>query len=95
MVSEKMKNALAVANGFDEDRKTELIRERVRKQFPHPDDEIAMLRKAVTYLFDLIATLHEGELDNAEFAEYHALVEQIKADVKNEIASAGSNTETA
>ena len=85
MISNKLKNALAVANGLSEERKIELIRQGVREQIPHADDEIAMLRKAVAYLFDIIATLHEGELDNTEFAKYNALVEQIKIDAKSSV----------
>ena len=85
MVTDKTKNALAKANGFENERKVELIREGVRKNFPSVSDEVAILRKAVAYLFDLIATLHEGELDNAEFAEYNALVEAIKVAAKEEL----------
>ena len=87
MVTEKTKNALAKANGFEAERRIEIIREKVRKKYPTVSDEVAILRKAVAYLFDLIATLHEGELDNAEFAEYNALVEAVKIDAKNELSS--------
>lgn len=84
MISEKMKQALNSANNLQKDYEVQRIRENVRKAIPHADDEIAMLRKAVAYLFDLVSTLHEGELDNAEFAAYNALVEQIKASTKAE-----------
>lgn len=77
-IPDNIKNALAKANGLNEQRKIEIIRENVRKKYGVVDDEVAILRKAVAYLFELIATLHEGELDNTEFAEYNALVEQIK-----------------
>lgn len=85
MVSEKLKNAIAKANGLDESRKVEIIRTNIRKEFPHSDDEIALLRKAIAYLFELISNLHEGELNNKEFAEYNALVEQIKIDAKESL----------
>lgn len=45
------------------------------------DEQIAVLRKAVAYLFKLIGELHEGELDNAEFMAYHESVETIKIKV--------------
>ena len=85
MIPKNVKNALAKANGFENERKTEIIREGVRKNFPNVSDEVAILRKAVAYLFELISTLHEGELDNAEFAEYNALVEAIKVSAKEEL----------
>lgn len=75
-------NALAAENGILEKRKTMLIREGVQQEFPHPSDELAILRKAVAVLFEVVATLHPGEINNAEFAEYHAKVEAIKSEVK-------------
>lgn len=85
MISEKMKQALSSANNLQKDYEVQRIREGVRKAIPHADDEIAILRKAVAHLFELIATLHEGELDNAEFAEYNAFVEAIKVSAKEEL----------
>lgn len=82
---ENVKNALAKANGFDNERRVELIRERVREEFPNTADEIAVLRKAIAYLFDLIATLHHGELNNEEFAKYNAFIEHVKAITKEEL----------
>lgn len=82
MITNETKNALAKANGLEAERRVEIIREGVRKEFPSVADEVAILRKAVAYLFEIISILHEGELDNAEFAEYNALVEQIKTVAK-------------
>lgn len=78
----KIKNALASANGLTEQRRIELIREGVRNKYPNPSDEIAVLRKAVAVLFEVISTLHEGEINNVEFAEYHDTIETIKEDVR-------------
>ena len=80
----KIKNALASANGLNELRRIELIREGVRKKYPNPSDEIAILRKAVAVLFEVVAKLHP-EIDSSEFAEYNAIVEQIKVDVVEEV----------
>lgn len=44
-------------------------------------EELALLRKAVACLFEVVAKLHDGEIQNEEFMTYHAEVERIKAEV--------------
>ena len=44
-------------------------------------EEIAVLRKAVACLFDVVENLHAGKIANEEFMKYHAEVEAIKAQV--------------
>lgn len=83
----KIKNALASANGLTEQRRVELIREGVREKYPNPSDEIAVLRKAVSVLFEVISTLHEGEINNVEFIEYHDTIETIKENVRKALNS--------
>lgn len=83
-LTENEKNKLANDCGYSKERYTDNVREGVKKEFTL-EDEIAILRKAVAYLFELISKLHEGELNNAEFAEYNAIVEQIKAEAKEAI----------
>lgn len=56
------------------------IVKRVRRR-RSADDELAILRKAVACLFDVVASLHQGEINNAEFALYHTEVEAIKREV--------------
>ena len=63
-----------------DDARTTFIREDVREKH-ESHDELAILRKAVAYLFELISTLHEGEINNEEFAKYHAEIEAIKKNV--------------
>ena len=75
-MTEAMKNKLAKANGLSQERYEDLVKEDVRKEMS-ADEELAILRKAVARLFDIVATLHP-EIDNAEFAEYNALIEAIK-----------------
>lgn len=75
-MTESMKNKLAKANGLSQERYEDKVKEDVRKEMS-ADEELAILRKAVARLFDIVATLHP-EVDNAEFEEYNALVEQIK-----------------
>lgn len=91
MVDEKMKKALIEANGFQKKVETQNIREGVRAVIPHVDDEIAIHRHAIAYLFDIISNLHSGELDNTEFASYNSLVESIKSQVKNDISGGVEN----
>lgn len=67
---------------FDGVRAAMIVEEIERGENPRSKDEqIAVLRKAVAYLFELIGTLHEGEINNAEFMEYHNSVEAIKVKV--------------
>ena len=63
-----------------DDARVTFIREDVREKH-ESHDELAILRKAVAYLFELIATLHEGEIDNEEFAKYNAGIEAIKKNI--------------
>ena len=85
MITNEIKNALAKANGLEAERRVEIIREEVRKEFPSLADEVAILRKAVAYLFEIISILHEGELDNSEFSEYNKIVEAIKVAATEEL----------
>lgn len=87
MITENEKNELAKLNEYSEERYTDIVKEKVKEVHPHPEDEIAILRKSVAYLFELISKLHQGEIDNTEFAEYNAKVEQIKAKAKEEVYS--------
>lgn len=72
--------------GYTNDLYHDKVKKRVGKKYKHPVEEIAILRKAVAYLFELIGELHSGEINNTEFAEYNAIVEQIKAEVKSELS---------
>lgn len=85
-MTEQEKNKLAKLCGYSEERYTDKVKEGVKEKYPHSEDEIAILRKAVAYLFELISSLHSGEINNAEFAEYNAIVEQIKSEAKREVS---------
>ena len=74
---------LAELNGLSEELYVQEVREQVRQEYD-PQDEIAMLRKAVAILFEVIALLHPGELNNEEFKAYNDTVEAIKARCKEE-----------
>lgn len=60
-------------------RAREIVR-RIRERRSE-SEELAVLRKAVACLFEVVAKLHEGEIKNEEFKAYHAEVECIKAEV--------------
>ena len=83
-MTEETKKALAQKNGKINELYIQNVREAVDEEYKKAD-EIAILRKAVAYLFTLIASLHEGEIDNAEFAEYNAKIEQLKSEKKTEL----------
>ena len=75
---------LAKLNGLEEPlRKTEIVKG-IRKQMS-ANDELAILRKAVAYLFQIIEQLHTGEISNEEFKQYNEYAENIKALVKAEV----------
>ena len=87
-MTEGTKDTLAVMNGFGKERYGDKVKERVKRDLKlHPEDEIAVLRKAVALLFEIVSKLHSEEINNSEFLEYHALVETIKSehvDLKSE-----------
>ena len=77
---------LARLNGLSEPLRKQEIVQGIRRKMS-PNDELAILRKAVAYLFEIIETLHEGEISNDEFKQYNEYAEQVKALVKAEIES--------
>lgn len=78
MLTEEKKDYLAELNEFGNDRYRDRVKEDIRKKMTAAD-ELAILRKAVAYLFELISKLHSGDIENDEFAIYHAIIEQIKS----------------
>ncbi len=60
------------------------VRKAVDKEYKLAD-EVAILRKAVAYLFEIISNLHKGEIDNEEFAKYHSEIENIKSKIKADL----------
>ena len=77
---------LAKMNGLEEPlRKTKIVKG-IRKQMS-ANDELAVLRKAVAYLFKIIEQLHTGEISNEEFKQYNEYAEKVKALVKAELES--------
>lgn len=81
MINDSRKDRAAEINGFEKERYEDKVRAAVG-ELMFPEDEIAILRKSVAKLFELVASLHPDEINNAEFAEYNALVENIKKNVR-------------
>ena len=81
-MNDKIKNALAKKNNCTEARYKESVRKNVADTFDKAD-ELAILRKAVAMLFDVVSTFHP--VDNAEFKDYNAKIEAIKSEVKESL----------
>lgn len=77
MITEERKDRAAKINGLEKERYEDRVRASVRDEM-FPEDEIAILRKAVAKLFEIVASLHPDEIDKAEFEAYNNLIEAIK-----------------
>jgi hypothetical protein len=52
------------------------------------NEELALLRKAVKLLYEVVSTLHKGEIDDerfTEFAKYYSETEALKENKKDEL----------
>lgn len=83
-MTEAMKDKLSRMNGLEKKRYEDKVRGAVRNEM-FPEDEIAILRKAVALLFEVVATLHPGEINNAEFKAYNELIEKIKSEERESL----------
>ena len=82
-MTEQEKNKLAELNGYSKERRTDKIRERVKKKY-RLEDEVAILRKMNKRLFDLVIEIHGKEIADeviTEFNQYYEDVETIKEEV--------------
>lgn len=80
MLTNNEKNKLSQLCEYTEERYTDLVKEGAKEAYPFLEDEIAILRKAVAYLFSKY-----GEDGEAEFAEYNAAIEAIKTKAKKSL----------
>jgi hypothetical protein len=81
MITEERKDRAAKINGLEKERYEDRVRASVRDEM-FPEDEIAILRKSVALLFDIISLLHSEEINNAEFKEYNDRIEAIKKEMR-------------
>jgi hypothetical protein len=88
-MTEQEKNKLAQLNGYTNERYTDMVKENIKdKNGPLGmvvEDEVALARKMLKKVFDLVVKLHGKEIADeviAEFAEYNEKVEKIKAEAK-------------
>lgn len=93
MISEKLKNRLAVENGeeYAKRRYIDLVREGGKNEFD-PEDEIAILRKIVYELLGYIKTVHPNVVNTSvyrEFEAYNEYYERVKAEAKAILAEFG------
>ena len=82
-ISDKVKDLLAEANGTQEERSDEVARERISRAM-HVAEELAVIRKTVKYILEIIAELHDGEIDTKRFDDYNERIEKIVAQAKKE-----------
>ncbi len=92
MITKELKDQLANINDLDRERYEDNVREALREKM-FPEDELAILRKAVVSihglvnkLVSIISTLHPEELNELHLPEldaYNTLVESIKKSYKN------------
>lgn len=84
MINEKLKQKMAEKNGNLTELKKEKIIKKVKKKYPHSDDEIAILRKMLVILIEKVKQQHP-DIDLNEFDEYNNYIEYCKEEVKNEL----------
>lgn len=87
-MTEKEKDKLAIACGYPAERYTDKVKEGVKEKYPHLEEEVAIARKMIKRVFDLVVQLHGQEVADeviAEFKEYNEHVEKIKAEAKAEL----------
>lgn len=97
MVSERVKNLLAIENGkeFIEKRYTDLVREHGKKEYDL-EDEVAILRKIVYKLLAYIETVHPDVVNSevyTEFTAFNAYYEDVKSRVKGILNICGGEIE--
>ena len=76
-MTEEMKDKIAKRNELGEQRYRDKVIEDIGNEMK-PEDELAIHRKAIALLFEIISTLHPDEINNEEFAKYHNRIEEIK-----------------
>jgi hypothetical protein len=84
MIDKNRQRQMAEHNGALEELYVQEVRDGVSEIY-ESEDELAIHRKAIAYLFEQFATLHAGEIDNAEFAKYNAEIEAIKSGIKSNL----------
>ena len=85
MISNKIKNALAKANGLEAERRIEIIREGVQQEYAIPADELAILRKQMAEIVSFLSNKYEDFVPNEEFVAYNKKVEEIKTSAKQQM----------
>lgn len=75
---------LAQINNLSEEKYEDEVRKKVSNEYFFAD-EIAILRKTVAQLYELMKTLHPETISSPIFEEYNKTIENIKEDVKNKL----------
>lgn len=83
MLTDYEKKRQADACGWSDEQRTDSIREGVKKKY-RLEDELAITRKMLKRVFDLVVELHGREISDeviTEFKKYFEDVEKIKEEV--------------
>lgn len=80
-MNEAIKRKLAEKNGNAKElRKAEIIKE-IKKEYPHLDDEVAILRKTIVVLANIIKEQHP-DVDLSQLEDYNSYIEKCKRSIK-------------
>ena len=82
-LTEEEKDRASARNGWAKDRRNDKIKAGVKKIYSL-EDELAITRKMLQRVFDLVVELHEKEIADeviAEFKQYFEDVERVKEEV--------------
>lgn len=80
-MNEFIKRKLAEKNGNAKElRKAEIIKE-IKKEYPHLDDEVAILRKTIVVLANTIKEQHP-DVDLSQLEDYNSYIEKCKRSIK-------------
>lgn len=94
MITERMKDFLAIANDLSNERYVDCVNEAGREKYS-TEEECARLRKVVKLLADLMVINHPDIIDASEYKElieYYNDFENIKANTKNRLGIEDKNT---
>ena len=80
-MNDDLKLKLAQKNGNTDSITKGKIISKVRRKYPHLDDEVAILRKALFILVEKVKQQHP-DMDLSELEEYNLFVEECKIEAK-------------
>ena len=86
MLSEQNKDKLAKMCNFTQERYGDKVKQGAEKEYPHLQDEIAILRKQQAEIIQWIYNKFSEDVGLLEFTEYNNIIENIKEISKEELS---------